>query len=258
MLSANSYSQKFFIEKDSIANTVLMLSKDSIINGKIQNLVGTGTFFADIKNEKERLFIVTAGHVAKLMDEKSHIIIKGKNDLPLKYQITSFVKGNVVNWKYHNDADVSILELNITKDIEESNIMNNRFLPVSILYDSLKSLSRETILTTVGFPLGLGSEGYFSPLTFRTFASSGLITLPRFDNKIKSTFILLENPVAGGYSGGPVFDLGIIETGTLTMRSSKGTICYGITHGTISDGTGGKIGAITPSFFVLELINKHN
>jgi hypothetical protein len=33
-----------------------------------------------------------------------------------------------------------------------------------------------------------------------------------------------------------------------------GTICYGITHGTLSDATGGKLAAVTPSFYVHDLL----
>jgi hypothetical protein len=36
-----------------------------------------------------------------------------------------------------------------------------------------------------------------------------------------------------------------------------GTILYGLMHGTISDETGGKLAAVTPSFYLIELLNNY-
>ncbi|MGZ3053891.1 hypothetical protein AAER28_32430, partial [Pseudomonas aeruginosa] len=87
----------------------------------------------------------------------------------------------------------------------------NRFLPSDNIFNGKTAVDRNTILTVIGFPLGLGAVGHFSPLTFRTHASSGLLTLARFDNKKPCTFIVLENSGVGGYSGGPVIDLSIYQ-----------------------------------------------
>ena len=66
-----------------------------------------------------------------------------------------------------------------------------------------------------------------------------------FENEVIIDFIILELPSIGGYSGGPLFDLGYIKSAVMTMTKEK-TILYGIVHGTISDTTGGKLAAITP------------
>ena len=250
-LCFTAYGQRILFEKDTIANTVINLRRDTVIKGIPQTLTGTGMFIS----KGDKLFIVTAGHVAKDIDFKGYVVLKGHDDKPIKINITDLLLNNTVKWKANKNADVSVLELHPKKWIFDEGYLNNRFLPSSIFYDSLKSISREVILTTFGFPLGLGISGFFSPLTYRTFASSGLITMSRFDNKKLATFILLENPSTGGYSGGPVFDLGKIETGIMIMTKGTGTICYGLIHGTISDDTGGKIAAITPSFYILELLN---
>jgi len=77
--------------------------------------------------------------------------------------------------------------------------------------------------------------------------------LIRFDTKTPSDFFTLENPSVGGYSGGPVFDLGYIIVGAMTTNTGP-TICHGIMHGTISDTTGGKIAAVTPCSYVKDII----
>ena len=250
LLSFTTQGQRLSFEKDSIANAIINLRRDTIIKGVSQTLTGTGTLIS----KGDKIYIVTASHVAKVIDSRGIVIIKGRNDRPISLHIKDFVEGNTTNWKIHPDADVAILELHPKQWLYDSGYLNNRFLPASIFYDTLQSVSRDIILTTFGFPLGLGTSGYFSPLTYRTFASSGLITLPRFDNKKLATFILLENPSVGGYSGGPVFDLGKIESGNIVMSSGTGTICYGLIHGTISDETGGKIAAMTPSYYIVQLL----
>lgn len=248
--SVSIQGQRLSFEKDSLANAIINLRRDTIIKGVQETLTGTGTLIG----KENKIYIVTASHVARLIDTKGIVIIKGRNDRPISLHITDFVESKTINWKMHPEADVAILELHPKRWLFDSGYLNNRFLPSSIFYDSLQSVSRDIILTTFGFPLGLGTSGYFSPLTYRTFASSGLITLPRFDNKKLATFILLENPSTGGYSGGPVFDMGKIESGNITMSSGTGTICYGLIHGTISDETGGKIAAMTPSYYVVQLL----
>src|ERR1017187_1471738 len=97
-----------------------------------------------------------------------------------------------------------------------------------------KAIPRNIQLTVIGFPLGFGVKEYFSPLTFRTFASSGLLTFNRFDINTPQVFIVLENPSVGGYSGGPVYDLEIYDQGFQKISGSK-TKMLGIIHGTLFD-----------------------
>jgi hypothetical protein len=80
-----------------------------------------------------------------------------------------------------------------------------------------------------------------------------LITLLRADTKTACDFYTLENPSVGGYSGGPIFDLGYIIVGAMTTNTGP-TVCHGIMHGTISDTTGGKIAAVTPCSYVKDIV----
>lgn len=57
----------------------------------------------------------------------------------------------------------------------------------------------------------------------------------------------------GGYSGGPVFDMGYEKMGCATATKEK-TVLHGIVHGTMSDETGGKIALITPMLYIKDLI----
>ena len=128
--------------------------------------------------------------------------------------------------------------------------MENRFFPYDHINTTRNVVSRDFELTSIGFPRGLGTEGSFSPFTFRSYASSGFVTLPRADTGNLSDFFCLENPSVGGYSGCPVFDLGYSTNGLMTMTKEK-TWCHGIMHGTMSDNTGGKIALVTPAFYLV-------
>lgn len=125
--------------------------------------------------------------------------------------------------------------------------------PYDHINDSDIPASRDDELTVIGFPHGLGVQGKFSPLTFRSYASSAFLTLPRADTKTPSDFFCLENPSVGGYSGGPVFDMGYEKMGCATATKEK-TVLHGIVHGTMSDETGGKIALITPMLYIKDLI----
>lgn len=132
--------------------------------------------------------------------------------------------------------------------------MLDRFLPIEFFFDRKGAPNRDLFLTSIGFPFGLGIQGYFSPLTFESKASSGLLTFPRADTPTLQTFFALENPSVGGYSGCPVVDLSIFRVGSM-MTTGSGTCVYGVMHGTISDNTGGKIAMVTPSYYVHELLS---
>jgi hypothetical protein len=131
--------------------------------------------------------------------------------------------------------------------------LEGRFLSYDQFHLDKTPVSRDFELTSVGFPNGLGAQGMFSPLTYRSYASSAFITMNRADTNTPCDFFMLENPSMGGYSGCPVFDLGYMVVGAMTTTKEK-TMCYGIMHGTVSDKTGGKLAAVTPAHYLRDLL----
>lgn len=201
--------------------------------------LGTGIF---IKN-KGKHYILTAAHVAKDINQMSYLILSDQNSKPIKLAISEITDKNFEN---HPVADLSKLE--ITKI--NNPIFQQRFYPIEQVDFSEIEISKDLELTVIGFPNGLGfSSEKFSPLTFRTYVSSPSISLKRFDENVVSEFIVLEQPGMGGYSGGPLFDLGYQITGALTTKREM-TKLYGVVHGTIGDTTGGKLAAITPAKYL--------
>lgn len=211
-------------------------------NGTIT--VGTGSFI--IKGNT--VYLLTATHIAKNTTEDT-VLAFGKNQsncvvLPLQ------ALSNSKPWITHPVADMAVMELNILNHLA---LFQERCFPYDHINDTDIPASRDDELTVIGFPNGLGVQGKFSPLTFRSYASSALLTLNRADTKTPSDFFCLENPSVGGYSGGPVFDMGYEKMGCATATKEK-TVLHGIVHGTMSDVTGGKIALITPMFYIKDLI----
>jgi len=208
--------------------------------------VGTGIFMC----KEEAVWIVTASHVAKETKVSTYIALGNVNSDCTIVQLTDF--NSKLDWVHHAVADISIIKIDVNSD--NSKYLENRCLPFDHFNVSNICVSRDSELTSIGFPNGLGIQGKFSPLTFRSYASSSFLTLNRADTKKPQVMFCLENPSVGGYSGCPVFDLGYMVVGAMTTTKEK-TICHGIMHGTMNDNTGGKIALVTPCYYLNDLIN---
>jgi hypothetical protein len=228
---------------EQISRMVVNL-REATANGE---KVGTGILVL----HKDRPFILTAQHVANDTSINGTIVIKGAGDLPISIPIRSLVPNQALKWVAHHEADLAAFEIFPQNDAVMSTLQE-RFLPIDFFFNNKAAPNRNIHLTSIGFPLGLGVHGHFSPLMFESRASSGLLTLLRADTQSLQTFFALENPSVGGYSGCPVVDTSIYAAGSM-VTTGGGTCFYGVMHGTISDNTGGKIAMVTPSFYVHEL-----
>ena len=216
-----------------------------------EGTVGTGMFVSSPAGDNRAyVWIVTASHVAKTTNPNTQLIIATADGKAQRLPLGMF--GSQSYWRHHPVADVSAFQIHITPANEQ--FLSGRFFPYDHLNLEHKSVSRDFELTSIGFPQGLGADGSFSPFTFRSYASSGFVTLLRADTKTKCEFFCLENPSMGGYSGCPVFDLGYSTNGIMTTTKEK-TWCHGIMHGTMSDSTGGKIAMVTPAFYLKDIID---
>lgn len=207
--------------------------------------LGTGMFVTD----ESKAWIVTASHVAKNTNENTILALSDQESNCMTIYLKDLNKQ--LEWKNHDIADLAVFPIDITE--ENSVYLNNRCLSLDHINFKETYVSRDVELTSIGFPQGLGVGGKFSPLTFRSYASSALLSFERFDTHTLSDFFCLENPSVGGYSGCPVFDLGYMVVGGMTTTKEK-TICYGFMHGTLEDDTGGKLAVVTPSYYLKDLV----
>ena len=181
-----------------------------------------------------------------------------KDDRPFSFALSDIAVGSsALEWVPHPEADIAVLRLMVKKDFAEAHL-KNRFLGSDLLAPRDPPPSRSIPYVVLGFPVGLGVRDSFSPLSRKTKLSSGYVNFPRADTKtMASTFLVAQDPSVGGYSGAPLLDVGLSysEPGNVTIRGATLRL-LGLMHGTISDGTGGKMAAIVPSYFILETLKE--
>jgi hypothetical protein len=231
-----------YLDIDQLTKTVVNL------RGHIKPNVdvgGTGCFI--VKEKENRLFLVTAQHVAKDMDSNAYVILPGENDSSIKLDIRQLVYP--VQWKHHAVADVSVLELKPQKGIR-AKYLASRFVSSDVIDTAKRAISPESRLTVLGF----SSENPGAPLTYRSSISGGYVTLRRFDIKTPQAFIKLGNPNIALFGGAPVYELDVVGPGN-TGAADNGSKLIGFIHGALSDSAGSISAAMTPSFYIAELLH---
>jgi hypothetical protein len=248
LIGISSFSQSLKTEKDSlwsvedISNITVYLYQKKDTTG----IGGSGT----IISHNQKYYLITANHVAKDMSENSQIVFRTANDKPVILNLNIFTINHKMNWINHPEADLSIIELLvISKDVEER--FKQSSFPSYLIYSGTQTLSRDNDVTFFGYPLLDLELKHFSALSFTSYLASGLITNTRADTKTKCTFFYLDQPSMQGCSGGGVF----CSVSKAMFMSLGKTLMIGVVHGTANDNTGGKLAAITPSFYIWDLLN---
>ena len=138
------------------------------------NQGGTGFFvLADLP------VLVTADHVAKFLTLTSSITVRGNNDTPINLRIKDLVpNAESLAWERHPENDVAVLRL---QSIEQLRFLDKRFFPIKFLPPEEATPAREAPVHMMGFPLGLGTTGRFSPISMEAKTASGLLRFPRLD-----------------------------------------------------------------------------
>jgi trypsin-like peptidase len=219
------------------------------------SIVGTGFF---LHTDGKLLYLVTASHVSRVLSVASSVTIAATNGGPFTFPIKDLVPGATgLAWVVHPHADIAVLRINPARDFIQSHLMGH-FMPTSWLEGAKEAPLRTITLTVLGFPLGLGvSQEHFSPVSRETKAASGLVELRWGDNRTTSIFFITQDPSVGGFSGAPVFDTRLphaTENTGLAIEVGRDPRIVGLVHGTLPDDTGGKLGAIVPSFLILEVL----
>jgi hypothetical protein len=210
-------------------------------------LDSSGTGFLVIDNE--RLYLVTAAHVAASIEFDATATLRGLEDKPLTFGLNQLSGNQNPKWVTLPKHDVAVLPL----DPPETFRAAITAVGLEQIYAEEKPLDLDAYLTTVGFPLKLGIREKFSPIVKVSQPASGLFRYTRFDAKMEAIFFILDDPSVAGFSGAPVFRLPRIRVGNISVSQGPFS-CVGLVHGTFNDPTGGKFAAIVPSSFVRQAV----
>lgn len=210
-------------------------------------LKSSGTGFIVINNQ--RLYLVTAAHVAAGIPFEATATLRGRQDKPLTFDLKKLSGNQNPKWITLPKHDVAVLPL----DPPEIFRVAIKAIGLEQIYREEEPPGLDTYLTTVGFPLELGIQEKFSPIVKVSHPASGLFLYSRFDTKKKAIFFILDDPSVTGFSGAPVFQLPRIKVGNISVSQGP-FLCVGLVHGTFTDPTGGKFAAIVPSSFIHEAV----
>lgn len=119
--------------------------------------VGTGMFLSSPApgDNQNYGWIVTATHVAMETNDHTVIVISTKEGMAATLPLKLF---GTIGWKHHHEADLSVFRVVFTPINQP--FVDGRFFPLDHFNLEKKVVSRDFELTAIGFPHGLGTEGF--------------------------------------------------------------------------------------------------
>lgn len=216
-----------------------------------EDIAGTrhsGTGFVVLYDKQS--FLVTAKHVATIFNDNMHVVVKGDDGKPLNFLFSDLIGHTPHTWVFSDSSDIAVHLIFGNRLYSDS--ANQLLLTPSSINSKLSSVARDFEITIAGFPLQLGIGKYFSPISRVTRVASDLIETSDSTDPV----FLLTDPSVQGYSGGPVFKTSKVEYLKEGISVHKSIQLIGLVSATALDDTGGKMGVVVPSYFILETLKK--
>ena len=193
-------------------------------------------------------YLVTAKHVAQSLPPQTEIILNKTSGsiTTISFQtLQHAILG--AKWFFHTSADVAVHPFGIEKDMEVGVLDESVYLPDKIELDLLSPAY------VLGFPMGQGVTDVLSPFAKQSQIASWMTTIKDPNIRPDLKFILLDQALAQGYSGSPVF--AELPTGPLVIgrRYKPPVRLIGILSGAMYDQTGGKLSLIVPLSYLCEV-----
>lgn len=217
----------------------------------------SGTGF--LVQESRVVFIVTAEHVARTLDWTSLVALSGAAGDARALTLSRVSGNDPVVWVNHQTADVAVMPVLGTAAAVSA--FRERALTTAHLLAQMPDDIEERTLAVFGFPvengvLRMGPGQRVLPTRMESRATSGSLTLPRFDTGAPADFLALENAPIGAFGGAPVFLMpaGSAKGGAVARRDTGR--CVGLVHGTMGDETGGKLAAVVPARDIVDVLSK--
>lgn len=221
---------------------------------KLNTMSGT----ALIIRYNNRDYLVTAKHVATALSPTAEIILNLPNGQGGSLTFKGLSQQEVIkgaHWFHHPKADISVHPMAYPGSVDALSIAEDLFPKKDIEIPLL------TPAYVVGFPLDLGVQEKLSPIAKGTQIASRATSIDFPDIASDLHFILLDQALAQGYSGAPVFYTEDIPSGVMIgnqpRKGGEKLHFIGILSGSISDKTGGKISLVVPISHVWDILESH-
>ncbi len=236
---------------DELARTVVYLlekPKSPIGMGIIHDVsVTQGTGFLVSYNNK--IYLVTAAHVAREISGEESRVFFNTSDGKQQSLILKQLKDSIPNskWFFHESADLAIHPFSLTKNSEYT------FIPEKLFVSKDETVPLGTKASILGFPLGLGTIGYLTPILRDTEVASWKLRMEDPNIRPDVDVIILADPLADGYSGSPVFISLTVQSRENGILVSSQPKLLGVVIDTLYDKTGGKMSCTVPASYLLKL-----
>jgi hypothetical protein len=234
--------------KAQLLNSETLYNKVVLLKEQLQDKEIHGTGFI-LKSDNNSFFLVTARHVAdNLHTDITEIFFRDSLEKAVGYKLKQFIP-KIPMSRYNDESDFFILRLD-PFDVISKKLLQRSSFDIKLIANDRTSIDRKYEVVVFGYPIF--DFEHFNPITFKSNFSSGLINIKIEGLKKPCYCYLLENPSMEGFSGGPVF-FGVQDRMTYPANA---TLIIGLVTATTYDKTGGKFAVITPTFHLLDLVNK--
>jgi hypothetical protein len=210
---------------------------------KLDTIGGTGF----LTSHNGKIYLVTARHVASNLTKKAEVLWNKALGEKKKFTF-EFIHRKLPGsrWFYHPLADIAIHPFGFSEKADHILISEKMY------WDSEKEISLGREVWILGYPLLLGIDKLLSPLLKKAEIASWLTSIDRPGLDKELVFILLDEDLASGYSGAPVFTSpGARFQGSAIVAG--GAKLIGIQSMTMSDKTVGKISLVVPLTYLQEI-----
>jgi len=210
---------------------------------KLDTIGGTG--FLTSYNGK--IYIVTAKHIASKLTKNAEVLWNTALGEMRKFTFELLHrKLPDSRWFYHPLADIAVHPFGFSEKADHILISEK------VYWNSEKEISLGREVCILGYPLLLGIDKLLSPLAKKAEVASWLTSIDRPGLNKELVFILLDEDLASGYSGSPVFTSpGARFQGSALVAG--GAKLIGIQSMTMSDQTGGKISLVVPITYLQQI-----
>lgn len=219
---------------------------------KISAFSGTGLIIRFHDHD----FLLTAKHVATALPITAEIILNHRDGKSRSLTFEWLSKQAIIKggrWFHHPKADLSIHPMAYPSQMDVVSI------PEELFPKQDKDIPLLTPAYIVGFPMALGSLEKLSPIATETHIASRAtsIDIPTILPDIH--YILLDQALAQGYSGAPVFYIEEVASGIVIggqqMKGDERLHFVGIQSSVMNDQTGGKISLVVPIAYLWDILD---
>lgn len=224
-----------------------------IENQQLQPKLATKSSTGFLISHHKRTYLVTAAHVARNMSNKAEIIWNTASGKSRHFTFEELQKGLPYSkWFFHPSADIAVHPFGFTEKSEHILVPDEMFATEG------EVIPLGTKVYVLGFPLNLGIRDILSPISKKAEIASWITTIdnPKLQPNLK--FILLDEDLAAGYSGAPVFISPEPQMRNNTFVVGIQSKLIGIQSMTISDQTGGKISLVVPISYLNEVFTSND